>query len=54
MRVTKTLIAALALAASASLAGPSKAADSFNVANAIYKKPENVDAYIDASFTDAK
>jgi NitT/TauT family transport system substrate-binding protein len=37
-----------------SLYGSTKAADSFNVANAIYKKPENIDAYIDASFTLAK
>jgi NitT/TauT family transport system substrate-binding protein len=37
-----------------SLYGSTKAADGFNVANAIYKKPENIDAYIDASFTDAQ
>jgi NitT/TauT family transport system substrate-binding protein len=37
-----------------SLYGSTKAADSFNVTNAIYKKPESVDAYIDASFTDAQ
>lgn len=37
-----------------SLYGSTKVANDFNVANAIYKKPENIDAYIDASFTLAK
>lgn len=37
-----------------SLYGSTKVADSFNVANAIYKKPEDIDAYIDASFTMAQ
>ena len=34
--------------------GSSKVADDFNVANAVYKKPENIDSYIDASLTNAK
>ncbi len=37
-----------------SLYGSTKIADEFNVANAVYKAPENVDSYIDASFMDAK
>jgi NitT/TauT family transport system substrate-binding protein len=37
-----------------SIYGSSKTADSFNVANAIYKKPENIDAYIDASLTNGR
>lgn len=37
-----------------SLYGSSKIADSFNVANGVYKTPENVDSYIDPSFTNAK
>jgi len=37
-----------------SLYGSSKTADSFNVANGVYKTPENVDSYIDPSFTNAK
>lgn len=37
-----------------SLYGSSKTADSFNVANGVYKAPENVDSYIDPSFTNAK
>ena len=37
-----------------SLYGSSKVADAFNVANAVYKKPENLDSYIDASLTNAK
>lgn len=37
-----------------SLYGSSKTADSFNVANGVYKSPENVDSYIDPSFTNAK
>ncbi len=37
-----------------SLYGSSKIADDFNVANAVYKTHEDVDSYIDASFTDAK
>ena len=37
-----------------SLYGSSKIADDFNVANAVYKAPENVDSYIDPSFTKAK
>ena len=37
-----------------SLYGSSKTADSFNVANGVYKSPENVDTYIDPSFTNAK
>lgn len=37
-----------------SLYGSSKTADSFNVANGVYKASENVDSYIDPSFTSAK
>jgi NitT/TauT family transport system substrate-binding protein len=37
-----------------SLYGSSKVADAFNVANGVYKKPENIDSYIDASLTNAK
>jgi NitT/TauT family transport system substrate-binding protein len=37
-----------------SLYGSSKVADDFNVANGVYKAHENVDAYIDPSFTNAK
>lgn len=37
-----------------SLYGSSKIADDFNVANAVYKAPEDVDSYIDPSFTQAK
>lgn len=37
-----------------SLYGSTKIADEFNVANAVYKAPENIDSYIDASFTNAK
>jgi NitT/TauT family transport system substrate-binding protein len=37
-----------------SIYGSSKTADSFNVANGVYKKPENVDSYIDASLTNAR
>jgi NitT/TauT family transport system substrate-binding protein len=36
-----------------SLYGSSKIADDFNVANAVYKKHQDIDAYIDPSFTDA-
>ena len=36
------------------LAGSTKIADDFNVANEVYKKPENVGSYLDASFTFAK
>lgn len=37
-----------------SLYGSSRVADNFNVANAVYKTPQDVDSYIDASFIDAK
>ena len=37
-----------------SIYGSSKTADSFNVANGVYKASENVDSYIDPSFTNAK
>jgi NitT/TauT family transport system substrate-binding protein len=37
-----------------SLYGSSKVADDFNVANGVYKAHEDVDAYIDPSFTNAK
>jgi len=37
-----------------SLYGSSKIADDFNVANAVYKTPEDVKSYIDPSFTNAK
>lgn len=35
----------------ASLYGSTKIADDFNVANEVYKKPQDVDSYIDASIT---
>lgn len=37
-----------------SLYGSSQIADDFNVANAVYKEKQNVDAYIDPSLTDAQ
>jgi NitT/TauT family transport system substrate-binding protein len=37
-----------------SLYGSSKIADDFNVKNAVYKEAQNIDSYIDASFTNAK
>jgi NitT/TauT family transport system substrate-binding protein len=37
-----------------SLYGSSKTADDFNVKNGVYKTPQDVDSYIDASFTNAK
>ncbi len=36
------------------LYGSSKIADDFNVANDVYKKPQDIDSYLDASFTNAK
>ncbi len=36
------------------LQGSSKVADGFNVANGVYNTPQNVDSYLDASFTNAK
>lgn len=36
-----------------SLYGSSKIADSFNVANAVYKAPQDVESYLDGSFTNA-
>ena len=36
------------------LVGSTKIADDFNVANEVYKKPEDVNSYLDASFTFAK
>jgi NitT/TauT family transport system substrate-binding protein len=36
-----------------SLFGSSKVADDFNIANAIYKTPQDLDSYIDPSFTKA-
>jgi NitT/TauT family transport system substrate-binding protein len=36
-----------------SLHGSSKIADDFNVANDVYKKPQAIDSYIDASLTNA-
>lgn len=36
-----------------SLYGSSKVADDFNVANAVYKDHQDIDGYLDASFTDA-
>lgn len=36
------------------LEGSTKVANQFNVANGVYKAAENVDAYLDASFTNAK
>jgi NitT/TauT family transport system substrate-binding protein len=37
-----------------SLYGSSKIADDFNVKNAVYKEPQNIDAYIDASLAMGK
>ena len=37
-----------------SLYGSSKVADDFNVANGVYKTHQDIDSYIDPSFTDAK
>ena len=37
-----------------SLYGSSQIADDFNVANAVYKTSQDVDSYIDPSFTNAK
>ena len=37
-----------------SLYGSCKIADAFNVANAVYKTPQDVASYIDASLTNAK
>jgi NitT/TauT family transport system substrate-binding protein len=37
-----------------SLYGSSKVADEFNVANGVYKTAQDVDSYLDASFTNAK
>ena len=37
-----------------SLYGSSQVADDFNVANGVYKTHQNVDSYIDPSFTDAE
>ena len=37
-----------------SLYGSTKIVDDFNVANKVYKAPENIDSYLDASFTNAK
>ena len=34
--------------------GSSKIADEFNVANDVYKKAEDVNSYLDSSFTFAK
>ena len=36
------------------LVGSSKVADQFNVANGVYKTAQDVDSYLDASFTNAK
>lgn len=36
------------------LYGSSKIADDFNVANDVYKTPQDLDSYLDASFTNAK
>lgn len=36
------------------LYGSSKIADAFNVANDVYKTPQDIDSYLDASFTNAK
>ena len=36
-----------------SLYGSSKIADEFNVANEVYKTPQSIDSYIDASLTNA-
>jgi len=37
-----------------SLYGSTKIVDAFNVANGVYKKPENIDAYLDPSFINSK
>ena len=37
-----------------SLYGSTKIVDDFNVANKVYKAPENIDSYLDPSFTNAK
>ncbi|MGL4409063.1 MAG: ABC transporter substrate-binding protein [Zoogloea sp.] len=37
-----------------SIYGSTKIVDSFNVANKVYKAPQNIDSYLDASFTNAK
>ncbi|MGH8530706.1 MAG: ABC transporter substrate-binding protein [Nevskiales bacterium] len=37
-----------------SLYGSTKVADSFNVTNGVYKAPQNVDSYLDPSFTNAE
>ena len=37
-----------------SLYGSTKIVDAFNVANQVYKAPENIDSYLDPSFTNAK
>ena len=37
-----------------SLYGSTKIVDSFNVANKVYKTPENINSYLDPSFTDGK
>ena len=37
-----------------SLYGSTKIVDDFNVANKVYKAPENIDCYLDPSFTNAK
>jgi NitT/TauT family transport system substrate-binding protein len=37
-----------------SIYGSSKVADDFNVANGVYKEPQDIDSYLDASFTNAK
>ncbi|RTL55736.1 MAG: transporter substrate-binding domain-containing protein [Rhodocyclaceae bacterium] len=36
------------------LYGSTKIVDQFNVANQVYKKPEKIESYLDASFTNAK
>jgi NitT/TauT family transport system substrate-binding protein len=36
------------------LYGSSKIADEFNVANDVYKTPQDLNSYLDASFTNAK
>jgi NitT/TauT family transport system substrate-binding protein len=36
------------------LYGSTRIADEFNVANEVYKKPQDVNSYLDASFTFAK
>jgi len=37
-----------------SLYGSTKIVDAFNVSNAVYKAPQNIDSYLDPSFTNAK